>query len=555
MAKQASEITKPRAIANLGRKGFGDNWVYYERLQDDFGGKYRALYNSVKSYMKNDLPGIDSTKAYNRVKRLAELERKKENEALKRVFLSDVNTLNPEDLNIKELVECFNLFLNTSELFQRNLALILESQGQKNTASFFDYYLEQTFNSEEVQNDIREGIMKHGSVYTDLPRAVKEVLYQLMPSIIEKALNAMAAADVESGIKKNRDKYADAYKELFKGLSDMINNGNPIVQEIFKIYKLDDLILQLSQKAKLLKNNNDLTKNSTKINKKGIVKVTGSKQWALAGNFREVMEAFGIGTRAGKVVDIKSGNFHIEGTLSSERIGDKGAATDVIASIKFPEEITKELNETPFSSDKMSRVGAFIKFSENLKKYKDSLIIHISSKNYTLNEGFKERGGYGTTQMTPESLWYTLNSAGIHIENLITMIINLCDGAIGQDLGIETDIENEIAQYFAYIFFDDAQTIGEEMVSNSSGISIHVLDLNGVEVPLSVFLEFLADSIAQEKTRETVKVDISAPQILYPEKNTPASSSQWNEQRNYALRNTKISTHFLSNIRDLFSNF
>jgi hypothetical protein len=45
-----------------------------------------------------------------------------------------------------------------------------------------------------------------------------------------------------------------------------------------------------------------------------------------------------------------------------------------------------------------------------------------------------------------------------------------------------------LAQDVAYVLFDDYATIGDDM----NGNSIHIMNLNGVMIPLSMILELLA---------------------------------------------------------------
>jgi hypothetical protein len=72
-----------------------------------------------------------------------------------------------------------------------------------------------------------------------------------------------------------------------------------------------------------------------------------------------------------------------------------------------------------------------------------------------------------------------------------------------------------LAQDVAYMLFDDYTTIGD---TGSGGKAIHVMNLNGIMMPLSVVLSLLADAIEMiddEAIRSIVSVDIKAPDILW----------------------------------------
>jgi hypothetical protein len=66
------------------------------------------------------------------------------------------------------------------------------------------------------------------------------------------------------------------------------------------------------------------------------------------------------------------------------------------------------------------------------------------------------------------------------------------------------------------MLFDDFTTIG---TVSTGGNAIHVMNLNGIMMPMSVFLSMLADaieSVTEDEIRKLVNVSINAPSILYP---------------------------------------
>jgi hypothetical protein len=66
------------------------------------------------------------------------------------------------------------------------------------------------------------------------------------------------------------------------------------------------------------------------------------------------------------------------------------------------------------------------------------------------------------------------------------------------------------------MLFDDFTTIG---TVSSGANAIHIMNLNGVMFPMSVFLSLLADaieSVKDEEIRRIVSISIDAPAILYP---------------------------------------
>lgn len=56
------------------------------------------------------------------------------------------------------------------------------------------------------------------------------------------------------------------------------------------------------------------------------------------------------------------------------------------------------------------------------------------------------------------------------------------------------------------MFFDDVKDIG---TYDMRGQAIHMMYLNGIYLPLSVFLEELARAIEETRTKDIVKIQIS----------------------------------------------
>lgn len=142
-------------------------------------------------------------------------------------------------------------------------------------------------------------------------------------------------------------------------------------------------------------------------------------------------------------------------------------------------------------------------------------------------------------------------------------MMQLGNGAIGS--GEKWPFEKIIATNIAYLLFDDYTTIGE---GDTQGNALHVLDLNGIIIPLSVLLAALAQAIAEgEKDgfRQIVDVSIKAPSTLF--KDIEAEEryvmtdgggdwhQAWEHQRQHALKETKIATRFLRNFQEIVRKY
>ena len=70
---------------------------------------------------------------------------------------------------------------------------------------------------------------------------------------------------------------------------------------------------------------------------------------------------------SGTTKSYKGMNLKINASLNASRIGDLGAATDVLATINIPiEEMAKISNEAVIDKSKVNRIDKFIELSERL---------------------------------------------------------------------------------------------------------------------------------------------------------------------------------------------
>jgi hypothetical protein len=123
----------------------------------------------------------------------------------------------------------------------------------------------------------------------------------------------------------------------------------------------------------------------------------------------------------------------------------------------------------------------------------------------------------------------------------------------------KTDYADIISKNIAYLLFDDYNTIG---VGLENGLnSIHIMNLNGLFVPISSILYALGDAISNEESiKGIVKTNIDLPSILFPtaesqrdyERST--GSSAWWAQREDMLDEGEIETHFLGNLKKLLQS-
>lgn len=540
-------------------------WVFYERLKSDNNHKYEKLYLNAKTNLLEyaDI-GQRKTSAQNNIRRIAEAERKKEIALLQEIFGSQVVF----DLNsptiAKDLTVCFNSFLNIRSVFERNLDLLTNSNGQKTVMSFFPFYFNKVFDT--YRTEITKALQKGGKnasleIYLN---NIDNVFDNYIPQIVSDTLMVMSGqtvrgiqgAKAESGT-KGVSSHDNAYREFAEALAKLPAN-NRYVKQIMDIYGLTGI------KEELKKERSNRTFTGKEMKKK--VKIDTSIFHSKAGNFVEVVREAMVNLCVDGLKDIsingKSIQVEVQAKANAVRMGELNMRDDLIVSVGLPDNFIEDYlsKNVPLSASKSDSIQYMKQLNQELQQYKDSFIIHTSSKNYTTNDDFMKRGGYGTIGLNLRQMEEVLQESGLRSRNIITAILQLGEGAIGHGEKIKKNLEDALSEYFGQIMFDDVATIGSSM-AKANNKSIHVLDLNQTEVPLSVFLYALADAFDTGSNRDFVSIRITPKPILWDaqEKQNKAfpnnSGAAWVYQRESALDTTKITTHFFKNIREFMKNF
>lgn len=181
--------------------------------------------------------------------KLAETERDKEIRFLKKIFNKagiDTNTslfLNWDSSNsgASQLIRAINECLSTKEIFERNLALIRESKGQKGVYTWFAFYFgkeaDKFFETATIDTFIKLGANPNSS----LQEMIDDTKDKWLEIITQNALRYMITeADTESGIKTNREKHKDAYLTLLNRIGDFSTPGT-LAAEMNEIYGIKNV--------------------------------------------------------------------------------------------------------------------------------------------------------------------------------------------------------------------------------------------------------------------------------------------------------------------------
>ena len=248
---------------------------------------------------------------------------------------------------------------------------------------------------------------------------------------------------------------------------------------------------------------------------------------------------------------------------------------------EIPENIIEEGNNL-FSKDLEEATEKIENFTRNvLDKVQDGFVIYESSKMYRLSGSFNTRGFHGTTGNL-SNLGGALAEYGTPAKlsyNIANIVYQTIPGALlaGQRKTIIQSIRKMIIENIMAAMFDDIKFQG---INSNDERVIHMLNLNGVQIPLSYYCLSLADAIRQSlieksssRISDYVVVSISTPKnILYPvkinstedtmvkdEKGNPLDFPEsvfvgWERQAADAQSNSKFAISFLKNFNNILED-
>ena len=522
-------------------KSLSAGYVYYQRLLTDRGEDGQLFYPKLGKYVQNASNRILSqTQKYSTeasgVRAQAQAEFAKERALLQEKFGVNLGfDYYRGGADFKEIIDALNACLNLKEIYERNVQLI-KNTDMKGVFSWYPTYFLHAW--EEKWPTIKQEFYDNFAQRMEAADALSLVLDKYLPEIcvdgISKMLNGpeVEHASIDENLK-------GAYAALLDHIGSIQNAGD-MANQIYRAYQLDEL------KEELLKT---LKTDNGKIDGRAIKPKVKS------------MITKNIHTRGGLSLEaIESAIFQmvasgIEGG-STIHSGATGIKADNILTISIDTGVVEDfLAQAQGNRD--SNIQALSELGRKLSKLNDGFIVYSSDKNYTLNNKF---GGFGAGSLgvNAESFLSKLPMVESSVSTLIGAIQQLGDGAMLAHQ--EAAFEAMLAQDVAYMLFDDYTTIGD---TGSGGKAIHVMNLNGIMMPLSVVLSLLADAIEMiddEAIRSIVSVDIKAPDILWKtqddqEKAYPNNgAAAWEHQRQFALDNTKITAKFLKDFKSLISS-
>ena len=450
-----------------------------------------------------------------------------------KAFLARHGFQNKATDNWSDLITGMNLIFSKEGIFKRNIQLIQQVATKES-----NYYQDITgFFSGYVQTAARDYFRQNGLEV--------EINEELMRIILQKAIKKMSQATdyidengrLKTAATKEEKESLEAVR-AFGEVLDLINvfQDNYFFQSVKNLLDLENFLE--ATKEKMLYN-----QDKKKRSKLPTIKTT-MKGYA-KGTIQELVEATVTPMLLSGLPNVSGPGF-----TSSHTGGNLGKADVILSSVTG----TVDWNRLNKNGDKEERSVRINMIEACQDIYKDlhemeGEIVMISDKNYFINDKFKSRGGFeAQSNTTLENLNKLLDkvNAPFNIDNLIDYLANT-----GKDMIMGEPKDNVlrgIATQIGHFLFDDLAITD---VPNNVNI-IHVFNLSGIYMPLSVYLEATKHGIlATQKDMEGfVKIGYHSGGT---EQELPWTLGSFIHFREGRMTKSTISIHFMKNFVDFLT--
>lgn len=546
-----------------------EGYVIYSRGKEYDGGYWRRVYEKALSKAQA-VPGIYKADEGSKYEQAGQtLIAFGKQEMAKEIALIEKATGQKVDdaEDIKTFIRKFNEILMGKKQYEAaldrlKLALTKEYSDAKyrapTIASWFTSYLG-TALSEEINKFINKNLQ-------DLLDKNYTVWEQKFEDIIDHAID-LAFNRMLTKVEKEEGKEIYGDKSVwaeYAAIAKTIRNFSSDFREMIKS-KLDfKSILHVFEQQGV-----DITKKR----KKGIRKFIDSKDGL---NLKEPRKSRGLGGSVQEFLMMLSelmGDAARAGAAGGTVFKSEIMKTDNVVLFDFSQQINTDkiaqelvegLNEAVGTSRSLQETAQKMEdyYNQYLANLNDSFIVYGSTKSYTLSNSFKDFHGGGTQQI--EQLIPLMNKLGLGSINALTEYIRLVYSTANEAIleerkeEIREDIKLALSSAVAGLLFDDWISIGEQ---KKGAQAIHVLQLEGIQIPISVFLIATGQALLSAKDgSQFVRIHLDTlDSIAYPDKIKAASKSEviekWEEQKETAKKQTKYTLSFLSSFKNIIKQW
>lgn len=530
----------------------GGQYVYYKRLLGDNSEVNRALGKAAEARIE----AIEGARkdfrsgATSQLKSMAQAERQKEYEFLKNVFEVDLQGYEiDKEGSDKEITEAINKVFslhNNLEAYERARTRLLDKNQSIITptkvfdekfTTYWDMY------SSDLQAICAKGIRES----TDLTTPIRNFVLKVAKSALEEVFDSKTMS--------NSSEDTAVFQELKDAIGEF--QGGGLLDELYKAYNLDKVVEEIETSIRGV-GKNERQKTVKRMAAAGIGKTSvKQKNGPSSGRFFESVEAEILTRAATNLNNTRISNGFLSLDINVEHTGGLNAKPDNIMTFGVdlrPLYKALESYESEDRSNRTKNISAFEELNKKLQGTGDGYIVYFNDKDYILGRNFK-----GFAAGDSQSLANFKSTFGVRVdESLIEGILQTMSGAVGEN--IKGTLSEALASDIAMWLFDDFDTIGA-MPEQSTPSSLHIMSLDGMYVPLSVFLNKLAGAFAEVEgdVNKLVRVDIDSGSIAYPKgdivpgRGMVWGMEKWESQAAIAQTQIKIGVHFLNSFKQFMS--
>ena len=377
------------------------------------------------------------------------------------------------------LITDINKILSTQAAFERNVKLL--QQFNENKKGRY----------EDVSVFLREKLQK--AIYDNLIVDINATGFEILQRSVIGALQQMADitdTKLENGtIKAQRPKLNSDEQQILKAFSELFQviqvvEGSEFLIKISELFNLKDYIEEVRDSII----NDHGNKQAPKLKYKG---GDGGKGTLAEILYNEVIRGLGQG----------GNNNHISWQTIEHTGGANYKPDRVLATfnISYNESVDNTKNN-PLLKGKSKRAKGIATMEDLYKKMADAKgdLVLISDKNYLINQGFingrtvggkHHLGGFKAQDVASlnalENLFNSLDITVFKIDQLIDYLANIGDNMMIAN--IDPHILKVISAQIGNFLFDDL-SFEESKIPGGVNI-IHIFQLSGIYVPLSIILE------------------------------------------------------------------
>lgn len=532
-------------------------YSYTKTFVMDFGGRTRHLAEVNTKY-----PGLeDSFGRSVMVKALWNLRAMIEDaKAAELAFLRDTG-IEFDNPNAGDIFRSINEVLNSKQTFERGLKYMEElnqigrvkdekTHTYRDVSSFLETYLNQELKALDLRHFVHMNPKQIEKEINNLiGRALIKTYEQVQDFIDSEGNRRLRMGDSDSG-KASAD--TSKGEEARQAVNDMIAEieklqGMGAFSQMGYLFGLDannfnESVKELrgQKKRKVIKNKqyDDATVNSN-----------------IQGNALELITS---------TIAAQIGAIHVENqglTIQGVHTGQKNQmkADTMLFVGKGPIDIQKYFGEYMDDVKAIRDSGENSKRMQNIKALKNFLdkltgqvdhVIAISDKNVSIKanfDGFKAESERSNLQ----KMGQILSQFGIdQVTELITYLAN-CGASMVQGTDMMNEIKTELQTYIGYFLFDNLHV---EISSSTPKVNVvNLLNVSGMYIPLSVYLQSIYESIQNITSNPSSLVNVTIS-LGGPTEQSVWTAETWKQFREDHETQSFISYKVLKDIADFITN-